>query len=759
MDTMLMLPKSPWIWTSDSYDRDNPVLVAFRRQMFLESVPEKMIVQLSADSRYRLYINGFSPVQGPCKGDGQVWYYDELDIAPYLRKGMNILAAVVLRYPASRNGNDSVWRTDLPGFYMEGAVTTDHTWKCKVMDKVAIRKANPFFEPLCIFETAAGDPAFYGWLADSYDDSEWSQAVPYLEMQVSKSISPGYLTPRPIPFLYERQRNFEKTFCIRQSVFSENDWDSMLHGGTITIPANCHEVVELSAGEEMTGYLRLLVSAGEKSVIRILQAESYGTVDAQSNSYMPDVHKTDRTDWQHGTLTGFSDIYTVGGFGTPEQPEDYQPFWFRTFRFVQLDITTGDVPLTIHAFDYRETGYPLDVKTQVTVSDESLAPVWEISLRTLKRCMHETYEDCPFYEQLQYSMDARSEILFTYMTSADDRMARRTMDDFFRSMRADGMINCCYPSYGPNVIPGFGIYYICMIHDHMMFFGDQALVKRYFPAVMQILDFYRNRIAENGLVARTSEGGMGKRYWSFIDWTERWQAGVPNAIACGYVTMDTLHYILGLQTAAELAEYIGLSDYAVLCRSDAEKAKIAVRAACMDANGILTDGPGYPEYSQHVQAFATITDTYSLDEAVKAMQNAMDSEQYTLCSVAMGWYLCRALEKTGLYARTNQMWELWRTMVKNKMTTCVESPGDTARSDCHAWSALPLYELPATTLGVRPAAPGFEKIAVHPVPGYMTNACGQVITPFGIIEVSWRLKNGEPIVSIKANTDVMKRLV
>lgn len=65
-------------------------------------------------------------------------------------------------------------------------------------------------------------------------------------------------------------------------------------------------------------------------------------------------------------------------------------------------------------------------------------------------------------------------------------------------------------------------------------------------------------------------------------------------------------------------------------------------------------------------------------------------------------------------------------MIRNKMTTCVESPGDTARSDCHAWSALPLYELPATILGVRPAV---EKIAVHPVPGYMTSASGQVVTP------------------------------
>lgn len=400
MDTMSMLPKSPWIWTSDSYDRDNPVLVAFRHQLFLESVPEKMIVQLSADSRYRLYINGVSPVQGPCKGDGQVWYYDELDIAPYLRKGTNILAAVVLRYPTSRNGNDSIWRTDLPGFYMNGAIKTDDNWKTRIMDKVSIEKANPFFEPLCIFETATGDPVFYGWLTDGYDDSGWSQAVPYLDRQVSKSISPGYLTPRPIPFLYEKHRQFSETFCIRQSGFSKNDWDKMLHGGTITIPANHHEIVEISAGEEMTGYLRLLVSAGEKAVIRILQAESYGIIDPQSDSRMPLVHKTNRTDCHNGVLTGFTDTYTVGGFGTSEQPEKYQPFWFRTFRFVQLDITTDDTPLTIHAFDYRETGYPLEVKTQVTVSDQSLAPVWEISLRTLKRCMHETYEDCPFYEQL-----------------------------------------------------------------------------------------------------------------------------------------------------------------------------------------------------------------------------------------------------------------------------------------------------------------------------------------------------------------------
>ena len=67
----------------------------------------------------------------------------------------------------------------------------------------------------------------------------------------------------------------------------------------------------------------------------------------------------------------------------------------------------------------------------MTTSDESLAPIWGYQdLRTLKRCMHETYEDCPFYEQLQYAMDSRSQILYTYMVSGDDRLARKCMDDF-----------------------------------------------------------------------------------------------------------------------------------------------------------------------------------------------------------------------------------------------------------------------------------------------------------------------------------------
>ena len=108
----------------------------------------------------------------------------------------------------------------------------------------------------------------------------------------------------------------------------------------------------------------------------------------------------------------------------------------------------------------------------------------------------------------------------------------------------------------------------------------------------------------------------------------------------------------------------------------------------------------------------------------------------------MCFYLFRALEKTGLYAYTDQYWNIWREMVKNGCTTCVESQ-DYARSECHGWGALALYELPTVTLGVRPAAPGYGKISIRPVPGTLTHANGTVHTPRGEIGVAWKL--GEPV--------------
>jgi hypothetical protein len=93
------------------------------------------------------------------------------------------------------------------------------------------------------------------------------------------------------------------------------------------------------------------------------------------------------------------------------------------------------------------------------------------------------------------------------------------------------------------------------------------------------------------------------------------------------------------------------------------------------------------------------------------------------------------------------LWDIWMKMIANGATTCVEDDVR-QRSDCHAWGALILYELPAIILGVGPAEPGYRSILVRPEPGYLKAAEGSVITPRGMVHVRWE-KHGTPVLRCK----------
>ncbi len=763
-----------WIWTKDPYDKEQPVIVLFRKELILENKPEHCRVRLSADSRYRFFVNGASVCQGPVKGDRQVWYYDEADLAPYLVQGSNVLSAIVLRYPMlHENGNFSIARTEKPGFFMDGDLCADTEFLCRVADGVRVVKANPFFEPLCITEVACGDASLNGWQKTGYQpDTAWKPAV--MQHVMNGFDSPGNLKTRPIPFLYEKDRRFTEVMTVREGQVQQADWQAFLSDAahSVTIPAHSKAVVELHAGELMTGFLELKLEGGCGADIKILAAESYARTDEERLQQLlarPELKnvpqeqlqgilqfavpmdKNDRLDWEHGRLFGMTDQYIAAGYGTEEEPEYYEPFWFRTFRFIQLCIETKDEPLTLKDFTYRETGYPLEVKTSVTTSDETLQPIWDISERTLRRCMHETYEDCPYYEQLQYVMDSRFQILATYMISADDRLARKAIEDFARSQRWDGLVEGAYPSFGSNAIVNFSIFYILMVWDHWRFFGDRAFTERFLPVMERIVDFYRARVDTNGLVERTSEGGQGGNYWSFVDWVPAWERGVPTAILQGNASVESLLYLLGLEKLSDMEKAFskeGWESKAQKHHEEAESLKEAIRRYYMDEEGLITDGlaadkddrKAFTEHSQHGQVLATLTEVFSPEEAKAAMTRALEDPAFHQCTVSWGYYLFRALEKSGLYERTETLWEPWRDMIRAHLTTCVESNGIKGRSDCHAWGALALYELPAVILGVRPVTPGFETVCVRPVPGYLTRAEGEVITPKGKIYVRWTKK-------------------
>lgn len=745
---MRQMPNTHWIWMPERKEQvdGKPSLVRFRKKLTLDRKPETMKLRISADTRYKLYVNGQFAEFGPAKGDQQIWYVDTVEIAPWLLEGENVIAVEVLRYPlAYRSGNFGMVRTATPGLFVEevtereDALTADESWKCRKVEGFQIIRENPGFAPLMFLEEYTASEEDKDWKLAAYDDSAWDAARPYNVMEINEASCPGDLTPRPIPFLKKEPRHFLGV-VPKYDVEIANPWNAALSGaGSVTIPAGEHKRVDINAGELMCGYLSLRLRGGAGATIRILTSEGYVQKGFHSNTQVP--VKADRCDWVNGYLHGFTDVYHAAGFGDEAAPEVYEPFWFRTFRFVGLEIQAGGEDCTITGFDYLETGYPLEVKTTAEASDGSFSGIWDISLRTLKRCMHETYVDCPFYEQLQYAMDSRNEILYTYMIAADDRLARQCMDDFRRSQRADGMINCCYPHWGPNVIPGFAIYYIMMVYDHMMFFGDKKLVKKHLGAIDGVLAYFDNHLEPHGMVGKTG-GHIRERYWSFIDWSIPWGStvGTPPSGLRGPITMESFLYIMGLQHAAKLCDYVGRFDTAKEYRARAAAVQKAVNTYCRDEEGLYLDSPGVRDYSQHCQVFAVLTDTVSPEEGRRLLLKTLEeTDQFAQCTVASMFYVFRALEKVNAYEHTERLWDTWRNMLRNNLTTCVENYVD-ERSDCHAWGSLLLYELPATVLGVRPAAPGFEKVQIAPVPGYLSWAKGDVATKWGMIHVEWEKK-------------------
>jgi hypothetical protein len=74
-------------------------------------------------------------------------------------------------------------------------------------------------------------------------------------------------------------------------------------------------------------------------------------------------------------------------------------------------------------------------------------------------------------------------------------------------------------------------------------------------------------------------------------------------------------------------------------------------------------------------------------------------------------------------------------MLKAGLTTFAESP-DPTRSDCHAWSASPLYDFLSTLCGITPASAGFKTVNIRPEPGGLKWIKGTMPSPHGEIVVS-----------------------
>ncbi|MBA7568043.1 hypothetical protein ES708_09762 [subsurface metagenome] len=114
------------------------------------------------------------------------------------------------------------------------------------------------------------------------------------------------------------------------------------------------------------------------------------------------------------------------------------------------------------------------------------------------------------------------------------------------------------------------------------------------------------------------------------------------------------------------------------------------------------------------------------------MQRVLSDKDLVQCTYYYRFYLDQALKKAGMGDKYMDQLGPWYEMLELGLTTFSEKPEPT-RSDCHAWSASPVYDFLALVCGVTPAAPGFAKVRIEPSLGRLRRAAGSMPHPGGEI--------------------------
>ncbi len=171
-------------------------------------------------------------------------------------------------------------------------------------------------------------------------------------------------------------------------------------------------------------------------------------------------------------MDGYRDTVTL-----PGGEFRYEPLHWRTFWFVRVAVSAGDEPFELADFTYRFTTYPQTLLAEYDSSAPDAAQMMEVSWRTLQLCSHETYEDCPYYEQLNYIYDSRNEALQSLALAGETALPRRTIRLFRDSMRPDGLVHARVPSRRKLRLPHFALFWVLMVEDYWRWTGDAEFVR------------------------------------------------------------------------------------------------------------------------------------------------------------------------------------------------------------------------------------------------------------------------------------------
>lgn len=492
------------------------------------------------------------------------------------------------------------------------------------------------------------------------------------------------------------------------------------------------------------GNVELVYDLGEQSVGYYnleLTAETGCLVDIHSIEYIaPD-----------GRIQHAGDNRNGMRYITREGTNRFTSLTRRSGRFIYLTLRNQTKPVGVRKFQLVESTYPVNYQGGFACSDQSLDRIWEISARTLKLCMEDTFTDCPLYEQTLWVGDARNESLFAYSVFGATDLARRCIRLAGQSLERYPIVGCQVPSSWDSLLPAWSFLWGISVWDHYFYTGDQKFLKEIWPAVLKNLKGAEKLLDERGLFSGP--------FWNMFDWNDCDQhqktvvhnsifiAGAINAaLKCAAVLSDR-------KSAGWLENFRRNLKQSINRLWDPSKKSYP--------DSLHEDGKRSKSISQHNSFLAILYDVIAPENFQAARENTLRPPEgmVKVGSPFAILYLYETLERLDLpQAILKSIRDNYLPMLKVGATTVWEvfpssrtrPAGFPTRSHCHGWSAAPAYFLNRLVLGIKQTAPGGKEFAVSPWVENLDWAEGACLAQTGLVRVAWRKEGRKLEISVSA---------
>ena len=731
-----------WLWDASQNNARNLYLDFY--DTFRYDGAGSRTLYISADANYALYVNGALAYFGQYADYENYKIYDTLDITPFLRADENVLKITV----HGRGCNFSTYRMGQPGVIY--ALYKDEEELLVSSENTRMGK-NPSYQSGNV-EIVTGQLGF-SYVYDATKETTRPKVCSPDIVEKTKELS-----PRPIKKLTVGE-NRKAELCAL-GVFMDTKAEGLSMGQKMEyaflstheaeamtgLPA--HQMLPRKDGVPLKGGQFDSLADGVFAVVD-LGVESAGVLSL-------DISVPEDCDILIGYGEHLDDLRPRSYVGGRNFALKYRakagrntfvgPFLRLGLRYLELNIYADSC--TIFYAGIRPTDYPLDHTPYFRCADHLHNKIYETCVRTLEKCMHEHYEDCPWREQSLYTMDSRNQMLCGYYTFGEMTFARESLRLIAKSLREDGMLELCSPAVVSITIPSFTAIFVVQLEEYLRYTGDAAFAKEMLPTARAIIRAFTAQLntPERLLLCRKE-----RQYWNFYEWQDGLSGGIGRETNDSDQTYDApmnAFFSMALRAMAKLEDACGSRETAKICEETKKALDTRINSVFWDASrgayvSYMKKNGEKLHYAELTNALLVYADAAGEEKTDLILAHF---EKRDLIPVTLSHSIFKyesMLRRPEKYARWvfNDVAEVWGKQLYNSATTFYETEDGSkafgnAGSLCHAWSAIPAYLYFAYVLGLKPTENGFAKYDIRPLAGTgIYEAEGLAVTKAGKIRL------------------------